>query len=125
MKIVVTAGGTMGHINPALAIIDEFKKHEKNLEVIYFGTHNRMEKDIIPKLGYRYIPLEIYGFSKDIVRDIKNVFLVKRAIQQVREVLRVEKPDVVIGVGGYVTYPVIMAAHKEHIKIVFQEKVIK
>lgn len=122
MKIVVTAGGTMGHINPALAIIDEFKKHEKNLEVIYFGTHNRMEKDIIPKLGYRYIPLEIYGFSKDIVRDIKNVFLVKKAIQQVRDVLRVEKPDVVIGVGGYVTYPVIMAAHKEHIKVFIHEQ---
>ena len=122
MKIVVTAGGTMGHINPALAIIDEFKKHDKNLEVIYFGTHNRMEKDIIPNLGYRYIPLEIYGFSKNIGRDIKNVFLVKKAISNVRCLLKEEKPDVVIGVGGYVTYPVILAAHKEHIKIFIHEQ---
>jgi len=47
-------------------------KKEKNLEVIYIGTHDRMEKDIIPKMGYRYIPIEIYGFSKNLKKDWKN-----------------------------------------------------
>ena len=51
MKIVVSAGGTGGHIYPALAIIKKFQECEKNLEVIYIGTHNRMEKDIVPKIG--------------------------------------------------------------------------
>jgi len=122
MKIVVTAGGTMGHINPALAIIEEFKKREKNLEVIYIGTHNRMEKDIIPKKGYRYIPIEIYGFSKDIKKDIQNIFLIKKACQKCEELFKKEKPDIVIGVGGYVTYPVLKTAHKLHIKTFIHEQ---
>ena len=62
MKIVVSAGGTGGHIYPALAIIDKFREKEKNLEVIYIGTHNRMEKDVVPKRNIRYEELEIYGF---------------------------------------------------------------
>lgn len=122
MKIFVTAGGSMGHINPALAIIDEFKKREKNVEVFYFGTHNRMEKDLIPKLGYTYIPLEVYGFSKNILLDMKNIRLVKKAITVCREWIKKEHPDIVIGVGGYVTYPVVVAAHKEHIPIFIHEQ---
>lgn len=122
MKIVVTAGGTMGHINPALAIIDEFKKREKNLEVIYIGTHNRMEKDIIPKKGYSYIPLEVYGFSKNIMQDFKNIFLIQKAVKKCKDLFLKEKPDIVIGVGGYVTYPVLKAAHELHIKTFIHEQ---
>ena len=55
MKIVVSAGGTGGHIYPALAIIKKFQECEKDLEVLYIGTHNRMEKDIVPKIGIKYI----------------------------------------------------------------------
>ena len=81
MKIVVSAGGTGGHIYPALAIIKKFQEREKNLEVIYIGTHNRMEKDVVPKLGIKYIGLEIYGFSKtNIARDFKNIFLIKKNV---------------------------------------------
>ncbi len=122
MKIVVTAGGTMGHINPALAIIEEFKKQEKDLEVIYIGTHNRMEKDIIPKKGYRYIPIEIYGFSKSIKRNIENIFCIKKALKKCRELLKEIKPDIVIGVGGYVTYPVLKSAHDLKIKTFIHEQ---
>ena len=64
MKIIVSAGGTGGHIYPALAIIKKFQERESNLEVLYIGTHNRMEKDIVPKMNIRYEALEIYGFSK-------------------------------------------------------------
>jgi len=122
MKIVVTAGGTMGHINPALAIIEEFKRKEKNLEVYYIGTHNRMEKDIIPEKGYQYIPLEIYGFSKSIKRNVKNVFLIKKAIKKCKELFKEIKPDIVIGVGGYVTYPVLKSAHELGIKTFIHEQ---
>ena len=74
MNIIVSAGGTGGHINPALAIINKFKEKEKNLNILYIGTHNRMEKDIIPSLNIKYIPIEIYGFSKTmILRDLKNI----------------------------------------------------
>ena len=63
MKIIVTAGGTGGHIYPALAIINKFKEKDPATEVIYVGTHDRMEKDIVPKYGIKYIPIKIYGFS--------------------------------------------------------------
>ena len=75
MKIIISAGGTGGHIYPAIAIINKFKEKEKNLEVLYIGTHNRMEKDIIPKEGIKYVPIEIYGLSKtNWIRNVKNIF---------------------------------------------------
>ena len=123
MKIIVSAGGTGGHIYPALAIIKKFQEREKNLEVLYIGTHNRMEKDIVPSLNIKYIPLEIYGFSKtQIIRDFKNIFLIKKAYQKCLTIMKEFKPDIVIGVGGYVTYPVIKAAHKLGIKIFLHEQ---
>ncbi len=122
MNIIVSAGGSGGHIYPALAIIEEFKRHEKNLNVLYIGTHNRMEKDIVPKKGIAYEPIEIYGFTKDIKRDFKNVFLIRKAYKRCVEIMKDFQPDVVIGVGGYVTYPVIKAAKKLGIKTFIHEQ---
>lgn len=123
MNIIVSAGGTGGHINPALALINEFKKQEKNLNVLYIGTHNRMEKDIVPKLGIKYESLEIYGFSKtQIARDFKNIFLIKKAIKKCNKIMDDFKPDVVIGAGGYVTMPVIYSARKKNIPTVILEQ---
>ena len=117
MKIIVSAGGTGGHIYPALAIINKFKENDKDLEVLYIGTHNRMEKDIIPERGIRYEPIEIYGFSKkDIMLDIKNINCIRKAKKRCLELMKEFKPDLVLGIGGYVTYPVIWAANKLGIK---------
>ena len=123
MKIIVSAGGTGGHIYPALAIIKKFQEMEKDLEVIYIGTHNRMEKEIVPKMGIKYIDLEIYGFSKtNILRDIKNISLIKKAMNKCLKIMKEFKPDIVIGCGGYVTYPVIKAAKKLNIKTLIHEQ---
>ena len=123
MKVIISAGGTLGHINPALAIIDILKKYDKNLSVIYIGTHNRMEKDIVPKLGIKYVGLEIYGFSKkNIMRDIKDIFLIKKSIKKCMDLIDEFKPDIVIGTGGYVTYPVIKAAKKKKVPTFIHEQ---
>lgn len=123
MKIIVSAGGTGGHIYPALAIISKFKEKEKNLEVLYIGTHNRMEKDIVKKLDMNYEELEIYGFSKtNIIRDIKNIFLIRKSYLKCINIMKSFKPEVVIGCGGYVTYPVIKAAQKLGIKTFIHEQ---
>lgn len=123
MKIIVSAGGTGGHIYPALAIIDKFKEKEPNLEVLYIGTHNRMEKEIVPKRGIKYEEIEIYGFSKkDILLDIKNVFLINKAKKKCLSIMKDFKPDLALGVGGYVTYPVIWAANKLGIKTFIHEQ---
>ena len=123
MKIIVSAGGTGGHIYPALAIINKFKEKEKDLEVLYIGTHNRMEKDLIPQRGIKYESIEIYGFSKkDILLDIKNIFLINKAYKKCLNIMKEFKPDLVLGIGGYVTFPVIKAANKLGIKTFIHEQ---
>lgn len=123
MKVVVSAGGTGGHIYPALAIIDLLKKIDKDLDVLYVGTHNRMEKDIIPKMGIKYETIEIYGFNKTkVIKNIKNVYLVSRAYHKCLKIMRDFKPDLVVGAGGYVTFPVLKAAQKLCIKTFIHEQ---
>lgn len=123
MNIIVSAGGTGGHVYPALAIINKFKEYEKDLNVLYIGTHNRMEKDIIPKNNIKYEALEIYGFSKtDIARDFKNLSLIFKAKKKCQKIMQEFKPDIVIGTGGYVTYPVIRTAQKMGIATFIHEQ---
>lgn len=122
MKAIITAGGTGGHIYPALAILDKIKEMEPNSEFIYVGTTNRMEKDIVPKLGIKYIGIEMYGLSKNIVRDIKVSFLILSNKRKMQKLMREFKPDVVIGTGGYVTFPVLLAAKSLKIKTFIHEQ---
>ena len=123
MKMIISAGGTGGHIYPALAIIKKFQKSDKNFEVLYIGTHNRMETKIVPEANIPYEAIKIYGFSKsDIIRDIKNLGYIVKAYYRSIEIMKEFKPDVVVGVGGYVTLPVIMAAKKLNIKTVIHEQ---
>lgn len=122
MRIVVSAGGTGGHIYPALAIVDKLKKEYKDLEVLYIGTKNRMESEIIPKRGIPYEGIEIYGFSKNILKDIKNVFCISKSYNKCLELIKDFNPDLVLGFGGYVTYPVLKAAKKLKIKTFLHEQ---
>ena len=123
MKIIVSAGGTGGHIYPALAIINKFKEKVKDLDVLYIGTHNRMEKELIPKRGIKYEEIEIYGFSKsNIKQDIKNIGCIRKAIKKCIKIMQEFKPDIVLGIGGYVTFPVIVAAHRLGIKTFLHEQ---
>lgn len=122
MKVIVTAGGTGGHIYPALAIIEKIKELEPDSEFIYIGTKNRMEKDIVPALGIKYIGIEMYGLSKNIIRDMKVLLLIKQNISKCKQIMKEFKPDVVLGIGGYVTYPVIKAAKSLNIKTFIHEQ---
>ncbi len=122
MNIIISAGGSGGHIYPALSIINEFKKRENHLNILYIGTHNRMEKEIVPKENIPYEAIEIYGFTKDMKRNVKNIFLIRKAIKKCKSLMQNFKPDIVIGVGGYVTYPVLKAAHQLHIKTFIHEQ---
>lgn len=123
MKVIVTAGGSGGHIYPALAIIRKIMAKEPKSEVLYIGTHSRMEKDIIPNEGINYIPLKIYGFSsRTPFRNVKNIYYIYKSYKKCLEIIKDFKPDIVIGVGGYVTYPVIKAAHKLGVKTLIHEQ---
>ena len=122
MRVIVTAGGTGGHIYPALAIIEKIKEREPNSEFLYIGTTNRMEKDIVPAAGIEYVGIEMYGLTKNILRDVKVAFLLGKNISKCKKIMRDFKPDVVLGIGGYVTYPVIKAAKSLGIKTFIHEQ---
>lgn len=121
MKIILTAGGTGGHIYPALGVIEELKK-DKNNQFLYIGTKDRMESTIVPSLDIKYESLEVYGLTRNIKRNIKNVKCIISSYKKAKKIISEFKPDYVIGFGGYVTYPVIMAAHKLKVKTAIHEQ---
>ena len=113
MRVVISAGGTGGHIYPALAIINKIKEKEPDSEFLYIGTHNRMEKDIIPKYNIPFETIEIYGLNrKNILKNFKTIKCFYTAIKKCKRLMKDFKPDVVIGVGGYVTGAVVYSANK-------------
>lgn len=113
MRVIISAGGTGGHIYPALAILNKIKEEEPDSEILYIGTTNRMEKDLVPSLGYRYEGLEVTGFKRKLSFDnIKTVTNFLGAIKKAKFIIKDFNPDIVIGCGGYVTAPVIYAAKK-------------
>ena len=123
MKIAITAGGTGGHIFPALAIINKIKSHDKNSKFLYFGTTDRMEKDIIPEKGIPYIGIQMKGLNrKNILKNITVLKIYLAAIKKAEVELMKFKPDIVIGVGGYITAPVLVAANHLGIKTIIHEQ---
>lgn len=123
MRVIISAGGTGGHIYPALAIINKIKEKEPKSEFLYIGTDNRMEKDLIPSFDIEYIPLHVTGFKRKLSLDnIKTLSNFIRAKKKCKEVIQDFKPDIVIGCGGYVTAPVIQTAHKLGVKTFIHEQ---
>lgn len=123
MRVVVSAGGTGGHIYPAIAIINKIKEMEPNSEFLYIGTHNRMEKDLIPSLGIRYEAIEITGFIRKFTfENVKSLTRFLNARKKCLNIIKDFSPDIVIGAGGYVTAPVIWAAKKLGCKTFIHEQ---
>ena len=121
MRVIISAGGTGGHIYPALSIINKIKMEDKNSEILYIGTTNRMESKIVPEKGINYKGINVIGLKKDL--SIFKAFpLFISAIRKCKKIIKEFKPDVVIGVGGYVTAPVIYAASKLGIKTIIHEQ---
>ncbi len=122
MRVIISAGGTGGHIYPALAIINKIKEKEPNSEFLYIGTHNRMEKDIVPEKGIPFKSIEMYGFSKKIFKNFKTIKCLFKAFKECKKIIKEFDPDIVIGVGGYVTVPVIVSAKKLGYKTFLHEQ---
>jgi len=121
MKIVITTGGTGGHIYPATTLADKLIIDDKNNEILFIGNYDRMESTEIPKLGYRFIGIKAAKFnsSKSKLNSIKILY---KAYKECLHILEDYEPDIVIGFGGYVTVPVIMAAVKLKIKTIIHEQ---
>lgn len=123
MRAIVCGGGTGGHIYPALAIINKIKEEEPNSDILYIGTHNRMEKDIIPKYNISYFALRMYGLKRSLsLSNIKTAYYYFSSIKKAKKAIKDFDPNIVIGVGGYITAPVIQTAKKLGYKTFIHEQ---
>lgn len=127
MRVIFAAGGTAGHINPALAIADKMKSVFPETEILFIGTPNGMESRLVTKAGYDFRGVEMSGFRRDLSPSamLKNVQAAYRyfvsAKIAVRKIIREFKPDLAIGTGGYVTGTVLSQAAAMKIKTVTHE----
>lgn len=111
MKILFTGGGTGGHVYPAVAIYEAYRKAFPEDTFFYIGTDHGMEASIIPKTDLKFKKIEVYGFQRKWTRhNIKRAWQAWRAVFDVKKFLKEEKIDLVIGTGGYVSGPVLLAA---------------
>lgn len=123
MRVIVTGGGTGGHIYPALAIADEIKKREPDSDILYIGNDIGLEKDIVPKTGYPIEYVAARWFDKSNVFELAATGLVTfRGVRQTLKIMKKFKPDAVIGTGGFVCFPVIYAGHKYGAKCYIHEQ---
>jgi UDP-N-acetylglucosamine--N-acetylmuramyl-(pentapeptide) pyrophosphoryl-undecaprenol N-acetylglucosamine transferase len=121
-KAVFAAGGTGGHIFPAIAVADELRRKNKNAEIVFIGAKGRIEEKIVPNAGYELKTLEVRGFYRSV--NPKNIAVFTKflkALKEAKRYLEDFKPDLVYGTGGFVSGPVLMAAHKLGLPTVIQE----
>ena len=111
MRALMTGGGTGGHINPALAIAGTIKLNEPDSEIAFVGTSRGLENKLVPKEGYHLYHVEIQGIRRSLSpANLKTAYLALTSPAKGRKVIEEFKPDVVIGTGGYVCWPVVKAA---------------
>ena len=110
MRIVVTGGGTGGHIYPALSVIEAFQKTDPNLQVLYIGSKRGLEKDIVEKAGFQFVGLDVKGFQKKTPGDVlETTYKAAGALLKAYGLIKKFNPDLVFGTGGYVSGPVVLA----------------
>lgn len=122
MRVVVSAAGTGGHINPAIVIANVIKNHYKDVEIVFFGTKRGLENDLVPRAGYRLETIEAYGIQKQInFTNIKNILKTIHSRKDVAKFFDDFKPDLVVGTGGYICGPVFSVATKRKIPTILHE----
>lgn len=126
MKVVFAAGGTAGHINPALAIADKIKDVFPKSEIVFVGTPDGLEAQLVTKAGYKFTPFRMAGIQRklslrNIKRNVTALYYYSTAKKKAEKLLKSFNPDIVIGTGGYVSAPVLLSAHKLGIKSVNHE----
>lgn len=127
MKILFAAGGTGGHINPALAIAQEIRSRYPDADILFVGTRDKMEATLVPKAGFDFRSIDISGFQRsfapsDILYNLKTLKKLLFVTSQCKRIIADFNPDVAVGFGGYVSGPVIRTAHKMGVKTAIHEQ---
>lgn len=122
MRVLMTGGGTGGHVNPALAIAQTIKEKEPDSEIAFVGTPRGIENKLVPAKGYKLYHVDVMGLRRSLSpKNIKAAYLALTSPAKAKKIIREFKPDVVIGTGGYVSWPVCKAAAKMGIPTVLHE----
>jgi UDP-N-acetylglucosamine--N-acetylmuramyl-(pentapeptide) pyrophosphoryl-undecaprenol N-acetylglucosamine transferase len=122
-KVIISGGGTGGHIFPAISIANALRNIEPEIEILFVGAEGRMEMEKIPAAGYKIIGLPVTGIQRSLT--IKNIMVVLRLIKSLnmaKKIIREFEPDVVVGVGGYASGPVLRQAGRMGITTLIQEQ---
>lgn len=114
-KVLLTTGGTGGHIYPALSVADNLKN--KGIDVVFLGSISRMEKDLVPQSGYRFIGLDIKP-----PRSLATILSYIKSIKSAYKIVKKENPDAIIGFGNYISVPAVLAGFLQKKKIYLQEQ---
>lgn len=123
LKVILSGGGTGGHIFPAIAIANEIKKLVPHAEFLFVGALGKMEMEKVPQAGYKIIGVPIAGLQRKLtLSNFKLPFLLIKSLLQTRKILNSFKPDVVIGTGGYVSGPLLKSAANKGVPTLIQEQ---
>lgn len=111
MRILIAGGGTAGHINPAIAVADTIRAHDKNAEIAFIGTSYGLENDLVAKAGYKIYRIEMRGLKRSIsLSNVKTAYYYFSAPRKAKKLIKDFRPDVVFGTGGYLSWPLVKAA---------------
>ena len=123
MRIIVTGGGTGGHIYPAIAIAEKFKRENLDCEILYVGSEHGMEKDLVPKMGYKIKLVDAKGINRtNPIKLISTVNHTNHGIAQAVKIIKDFKPDYIVGTGGYVCFPTIFSGARMGIPCYLHEQ---
>ena len=123
LKIIISGGGTGGHIFPAIAIANALKKLRPDTEFLFVGAKGRMEMTKVPEAGFEIVGLPIMGLQRKLtVKNFKFPFMLLKSMKMARSIVKKFKPDVAIGVGGYASGPLLRAAKKAKVPCLLQEQ---
>ena len=116
-RVIFTCGGTAGHINPAIALAQLMKEKDPDTEFLFVGAERGLEKDLVPKAGYAFQTVHISSFRRSfqpsaLKHNLISVYNLIRAPREAGVILKEFLPDVVIGTGGYASFPMVKAAAK-------------
>ena len=122
-RVIISGGGTGGHIFPALSIANSLRKSDPGIEILFVGAEGRMEMEKVPAAGYDIVGLPVAGFNrKKLLKNIPVLFKLWKSLKLARKIIKDYKPDVVVGVGGYASGPVLRQAAKAGIPLIIQEQ---
>lgn len=122
-RIVISGGGTGGHVFPAIAIADALKRIDHRTDILFVGAKGKMEMEKVPAAGYRIEGLDIAGIQRRLTRrNLSFPFKVVKSLARARQIVKSFKPDAAVGVGGYASGPVLFVAARRGVPTVLQEQ---